>query len=375
MATNIPDTSLLDMVKTTLPNLTKGKFTTLLKYQRYPYCEALFGKERQLYRGGKIIDKEVMVTESTTAQNVGAYQTFDPNVEHFVAVATQRWAGTGDSYVIDEIENGMNVGAARIVDMIKIRRQGCFMGLANRVEESFYACPASTGTDAPMGIPNYVCEIAEAGEGFYGGVPRNDGTTYGSTVSGINPLSSGSGTSSILPAADTATYKTRWRNYCAGGSGYYLGEVDTTAVTTMSKAFLKIGFQAPRHMADLANEENPVSRLRIFAGINPVIEFAKLARAGNDQLGADVARYDNKTVFNGIPIEYMPVLDAQTTLTDPIYMLDFNHLYPVIQSGFELKEYPRQQPQQPTVVAVYVIMRWNLVCTDRRRQAVIHEYS
>jgi len=363
------------MVKTTLANITKGKFTTLLKYQGYPYCDALFGKERSLYQGGKTIEKEVMVTESTTAQDVGAYQTFDPDVQHFMAVATQRWAGTGDSYVLDDIENAMNSGAAKIVDMVKVRRQGCMLGIANRVEETFSATPLATATASPMGIPSYVCEIAEAGEGFYGGLPRNHATNYGTAVSGITPLATGSGTSSILPATDDATYKTRWRNYCAGGAGYYLGEVDTTCVKTMSKAFLKIRFFSPRHMADLANDENPVSRLRIFAGTNPVIEFASLARAGNDQLGADVARYDNKTVFNGIPIEYLPVLDAQTTLTDPIYMLDFNHLYPVIQTGFELKEYVRPQPQQPTVTAVYTLLRWNLICTDRRRQAVIHEYA
>jgi len=38
MATRIADTSLLDMVETTLANIPKDKFTATQKYQRYPYC-------------------------------------------------------------------------------------------------------------------------------------------------------------------------------------------------------------------------------------------------------------------------------------------------------------------------------------------------
>src|SRR5699024_10371082 len=90
----------------------------------------------------------------------------------------------------------------------------------------------------------------------------------------------------------------------------------------------------------------------------------------NDRLGRDVASMDGHTIFQGVPLTYVPQLDSETNA--PVYMIDW--------STFKIKflkgEYMREDPPAKAagahnVVQSFVNMTWNTQCTNRRKQTVL----
>ena len=97
-----------------------------------------------------------------------------------------------------------------------------------------------------------------------------------------------------------------------------------------------------------------------------------LGEAQNENLGKDIASMDGVMVFKRNPVIYVPKLDDNTDQTDPVYMLNMSTFYPVCLKGDYLRETePEKAPNQHNVFVIHVDLTWNVLCDDRRRNALL----
>ncbi len=108
----------------------------------------------------------------------------------------------------------------------------------------------------------------------------------------------------------------------------------------------------------------------IYTNSDVIGLLEEVLEAQNTNLGNDLASKDGRAVFKSTPIVYVPKLDADSQ--DPVYMLDWKHMRIGAQAGWENNmTAPYPVPGMHTVRRVDMDASLNMVCTNRRRQAVI----
>jgi hypothetical protein len=224
------------------------------------------------------------------------------------------------------------------------------------MEDEFWQMPsASTDKLECYGVPYWVVYNA------------TDGHT------GSNP----SGHTSGAGGLDSDTY-TRWKNY----SATYTTVSKSDCIKLMRTAHRKIRFRSPVDIPDFRKGNG--DQYRIYAGESVIADFEDLGEAQNENLGRDLAPYqggrdisemDGVLTFRRNPIIWVPKLDESGLTgqpTAPIYMLNFAWFYPVFLQGDYMRESePAPAPHQHNTWQIHVDLTWNVLCTDRRSQAVL----
>jgi hypothetical protein len=136
-------------------------------------------------------------------------------------------------------------------------------------------------------------------------------------------------------------------------------------------AFLMSRFQSPEHMADLADADKPVSQMRHYTTAQAYTEMQKIQKMQNDNVGADLARYEGKLVFQGVPIEEVPYLTATAT-GDPIYGINFGAFKIWVDPKMHFADKgPFTDGAQPLVHITHTFLLYSLYCDDRRANFVL----
>jgi hypothetical protein len=334
-----------DLVLETLDQLGRGEWTDLTTdITDHVAARELLTKKRVKIENGDNIRLNAQTSHGNEASHVGLYAEDDVAVGNTMASGTIPWRHTTTNWGYDRREVKMNSGASRIVSMVETKRSSSFAALAELLETTFWGKPVdSTDIVTPYGIDYYV--VYNATTGHTGSLPS--GFT---DVGGID--------------SDTVT---RWKNYSAN----YVNVTRDDLVGKMRVAARKTNFRAPPRV----NHKQPMngaSNRVVYCNIDTIQAFENYGEAQNENLGKDIASMDGRVVFNGNPIEYVPQLDANTNLTDPVYMIDWSCFFPVFLEGEYMQETgPTQAPLQHTVSVVHVDMTWNLRVTNRRKLAVM----
>jgi len=183
---------ILDMVKTTMKNLGKFKFTIAASdLQEHVAFNSLLRKKRVTFQSGSEIQWNIMTASSGTASVTGLFAVEDVAYKSVMQVAHVPWRHTKGYWIIDERMVAMNRTPSKVVDLSKKGRIDAIISYAELLEPLFWEDTAAANTDDPLGVPYYIVRNSSAG--FYGQNP-----TYASTAGAAN-LSS-------------ATYP-RWRNW------------------------------------------------------------------------------------------------------------------------------------------------------------------
>jgi hypothetical protein len=162
----------------------------------------------------------------------------------------------------------------------------------------------------------------------------------------------------------TATYST-WKNYTA----QYTNVTKSDLISKMRTAYRKIKFESPVDIPDYRRGRG--DQYRIYLNETTIKAFEDLGEQQNENLGRDLASMDDTITFRRNPLVWTPELDSDTTY--PIYMLNFAYFAPVFLKGDYLRESdPAKAEGQHNVFVVFVDLTWNILCTDRRRQAVFY---
>ena len=363
----ISNSDLIDLQRTTLENLPDLDFEVALQYQSYLVCDKWFSQDKIQIDSGTSIKRNIILDDSGNAIHVRLYQKVPVNQTDVNKQLTAPWCQARTHYTIERREALRNRAPARYVDLLKTKRVDGMVSLANLIEQDGWKAPQNSSDDLnPRGLPYWLNKvIPSTGSGYdasidvtTGGfvgrrVLWNDGTQTLTDVGGINP-----------------TAEAKWRNYAA----VYSAVSTSDLIRAMRKAFYATSFKAPMMVKDLS--QGPLAKYRIYSPLSTLIQLEELAHTqnvGSDLLGPDLAKFHGVTAFRRVPLEYAPLLDADTS--EPVYMVNHNNIYPFVQDGDWLRENePMSDVESNNVFVTIVDNSYQFFNKNRRTSgAVIHK--
>lgn len=333
-------TQIKDLATGTLQRLGRLRFNQIAStLQNYEVLPRIMKREKVQFDDGIGIRRTFMVDHSNAARNVGMYEPDAVNVADVLKTTDIPWRHTTTNYAFSRRELAMNRGISKIVDLLKVRRTDALLALAELMEVNFWTKPVDSNDKVtPFGVPYWV--VQHATTGFNGGAPTG--------------FALGSG--NLLHA--------RWQNFTAE----YTNITKADLIKLMRKARRQTNWISPVDVPDFRRGNG--QRFRIYVGETVLEAMEDLGEAANENLGRDLAPMDGAMAFKRFPIIWSPKLDAASD--ESVYMIDYNWFSPVFLKGEYLhEEEPEKAANQHTVFEVHVDLTWNLLCTNRRTQAVI----
>lgn len=334
-------TDMLDLVKATLPDLGRLKFSMIAtELQDYEVMPRWLKKDKVILESGISIQRTLMNEISGTAEHRSWFSENNTNITDHIKQLDVPWRYVDDSWALGYHEGLVNRGKALIFKVAAPRRIGCMLNMAAELElKAWSSPPASSDKVQPYGVPYYV--VKNATDGFNGGAP-----TGHTAVAGLNP--------------ETID---NWKNYTFTYGAVSKGGL----IKKMRRAHRQIRFKSPVKYPGYAGDAS--DRYRIYVNNDTIEQIEEVGEAQNENLGRDIASMDGTMVFKKNPIVWIPQLDDDTT--NPIYMIAHDYFRPYVLKGDYLREDgPHRHPFQRNVMENFVSLSYNYVCLNRRAQAV-----
>ncbi len=169
MASYITDSQINDLIIGTLNDLGRLKFNQIAtKLQTYEFFEKLMREEKVTFDSGKGIQRNLMINTAGSARNVGLYAEDVLTVADQAAQLSIPWRHNTANWSYDITEIQENAEPAKIFDLVKMRRAGAVINLAELMEADFWSKPKdSTDNVRPFGVFYWL--VYSATQGFNGG--------------------------------------------------------------------------------------------------------------------------------------------------------------------------------------------------------------
>lgn len=325
-----------DLVTTTLPLFKKYKWTDIsLQHQEY-VSATLLDEKKVTEAGGPYISFRVQVKNTGNAVNTGFYAQDKTGVEDVMISGQVPWALQTTSFSYDVREPLFQSDQETIIKELVIRDHDAMNSMAELTEENFWNAPTDPTDTRPMGIPFWL--QMNTAEGFNGGNPSN----FPAGCAGID--------STVYP---------RWRNWT-----FQYATVSTDdLVRKVKKAVAFMTFRAPVPHPELGFGKVDY---QVFTTYRVTEPMERLAETRNDNLGSDLARYQGTVTIGGVPIKWVPYLEANAT-NDPLYGVNWKAFRPYVKKGLNMyRNPPAVAPFQHAVRNVFIDNGCNFYCVNRR---------
>lgn len=340
----LTDEDILDLTKSVLKDLGRGKFEQIAQeLQYYEAASRLLSDERMTFDGGTGMQWTVMHDTGDNARMTSLFETDAVNVQDHLTQAEAPWRYLESSYAWEKRVMFANNSPEKIVDLLKVHRASAMIAQAELFENQFWSTPASSADKKSIWGIFYWLQ-ANATEGFNGGNPSG--------------FSDGAG------GIDSTQFE-RWRNWTA----QYTSVSKADLIKKMRRAWRKIGF---KNVVSTPGFARSGDRFRIYVNETTLSDLEDLGEAQNENIGRDLAAYDDAMVFRGTPIVWVPKLDENATHTDPVVMVNWAHYSVCVRSGeYNRETGPMMSQTQHNVMKVFMDTTVNTRCTNRRQHALI----
>jgi hypothetical protein len=366
-----------DLIAMTLHYLGPYKWVDLVSsLQDHVAANELIRKEKIGFDSGTSIDFNAQVNPQGSFRMVAIGA---PDQHTYTALMTKGnvpWRGSNANMAIPSEVIAMNRESAKIVDIVEEQRAGVYISCAEGFETQFWSQPTGSTDDLnAYGIPYWI--VPSTLQGFNGGNPNPGGWTSGAAGLNAGQLQTG-GTLS----GGTGTLYPNSANY----TDSYVEVSKNDAILKMRRAAYFTKFKSP--VGANVPSYSLGDRRMILTTNFVILEFGSRAEEQNDNLGNDIASKDGDVVFRRNPVVWVPKLDQLSNATafsnstyasagmfpkNPIYFVNFGWFRPVFLKGWWMK----QTGPQPlwginhTIISTQYDWRWNLICRNRREQAVL----
>lgn len=342
----LTDREILDLTTSTLNDMGPPTFEQIA--QSLPDYEVM-GKwlknDRVQIDSGVGIQRILMTDLPDSAEHVGLHHVDDVDIKDLLSEINIPWRHATQNWAYERRETLMNKGKALRTKVIEPRRIGAIINLAEKLEAAAFACPDVDDDLLPYGLPYYI--VANATAGFNGGAPS--GHTY---VAGLNPA-----------------VKTTYKNY----TGTYGAFTKADLIKKLRTAQRKISWKSPVTIQELRGAKG--EQYRLYVDETTLSAFEDIGESQNENLGRDIASIDGVTLtFRRHPIIYVPYLDDNAVVTNPIYLVDHSTFYPVVLAGDYMRESdPAIKGDQHNTIVTFIDLTYNFLCINRRRNAVLYK--
>jgi hypothetical protein len=369
----VSNSDLVDLQRTTLPNLPDLEFEVALQNQKYIAVNRWFAKDKKEVEGGTSIVRNVMLDNSGNAQHVRLWQKQTVNVQDVQSRIAMPWVQCDVPYSIERHEALRNRGGAMYIKLLTSRRIDAMLSLANLLELRAFLAPESSTDDVnPAGLPFWLNKVVPSTASGYSSTIDVPGSfcgrriIYGQTSTPTYVLTNKAG---INPTA-----KPLWRNW----ADVYT-QIDANFVKLCRKAFHAINFESPITITDMS--DGPKSNYRIYMNLLTITNYEDIATKQNDNLGPDADKFHGATTFKRVPIEYANQLDMDSPSvnpswgTDPVYMVNHAKFKPFVEGGNWMYEHdPMSDVELHNVITTWIDNSYQFFCTNvREGGAVIHK--
>lgn len=331
-----------DFVQTTLKLFKTGKWTDISLEHQFYASSKMINRHGVEERGGEQISYRVQTRNTGNARNTGMFAQDVTRVEDVIISAQVPWTMQTTNFSYDVYEDLFQSDRETIIRELQVREHDAMNSMVELTEQNLWSAPTDVSDTRPYGIPYWLVKNTGTPEGgFTGSAPSGF-----STVAGIDP--------SLYP---------RWRNWAFGYSAVSRDDL----VRKVKKAIVFTDFQPPVPHPELGYGK---SDFDIFTTYRVQEPLERLAETRNDNLGSDVAKYMNKVTIGGVPISWVPYLEATDT-SDPLYGINWGVMRPFVKSGCNMRRNPpKPAARQHTVREVHIDHWMNYICYNRRRTFV-----
>lgn len=341
----IPDMS--DLILASTPDFGKMTWNSLVHdYQSYIALPKVFREGQVKQRGGTSIQFRMSTDDNGSFRMVSLFAKDEVQRSDQLIKGDAPWRHSTWNYSWDLREISIQAGEHEIIDIIKTVRVAAWDSAAKGLEEQLWTeITDSTDDTSIWGIPLWI--QTSTSEGFNGGNP----SAFSSGLAGIS----------------TTTYP-RSANY----TNQYTDKTRGDLIEKMKKAAYKTTFTAPVPFPE--RKRGDADMLGIYCTYETKAAMALTAEQQNENLGKGLGSMDG--TFNGRSFTAVPFLDQSSTWSvansDPVWMINWKYLVPYVLSGWQMTETkPAKLDGYHTVVAVHVDFTNNLICNNRRTQAVL----
>lgn len=324
-----------DFIKDTQPELGEPDFTDISSnLTRHVAMDELLQENHAEISSGSLIQFNVLVAQSNQARHVSLAEPDNVGMRDGMIQAQTYWRMTETKYMLIHQLVTMNAGKRQIVNWMKQQRLMALISLAELMEKTFWSPPSATDLKTPFGLPYYVTKSATLG--FTGGVLAG----Y-SNIAGIDPAN--------WP---------NFQNYCVP-YGTLTRDDFTTGIRTAS---METDFEPTVPGIPSPNTGDKYG----YYTNRPVYQAMETQLENqNDNLGADLDPMHKKVMFHGIPVTYVPYLNADTT--NPFYGINWGWMKIAIARGEWMRETNIPHvANSHNVAANFIDLMWNLLCKNRR---------
>lgn len=352
MASGVSNSELVDLQRTTLANLPNMEFEVALKYQEYQVVNQWFAKEKVQEDSGTSIERNIVLDPQGNARHVRLFQKTPINVADQQVKITAPWVQVQASYSIERRETLRNRKPAAYINLLKSRRVGATVDLANLLELRAFNTPDNAGDDLnPRGIPYWLTKVdantVNKGD-FVGKTVRYGDATTTTVKGGID---------------GNVSSNANWRNYA-----FTYDAVNRELVKRMRRAFHATQFKSPIIAKDL--KDGPAANFRIYVGLDLLTELEELATQQNENIGADLMPFHGITAFRRVPLLYTPQLDADASA--PIYATNHAKFFPIVLADDWMRESdPMSDVEQHNTITTYLEGSYQYFCTNLREAGFV----
>lgn len=329
-----------DFVTLTLKHFKRHKWTDLsLEHQQYVSAQ-IIAEKKVVERGGEQINFKIKHKNTGNARNTGMYAQDQTAVEDVMVSANVPWSMQTTNFSYDIYEDLFQSDRETIIRELQVREHDALSDMAELTEENIWSAPTGTTDTRPMGIPFWIKKDAT--------------TTVAGGFNGGNPTGFSGGAAGV----SSTTYP-RWKNWTFGYTSVTVDDL----VTKVKKSLAFTEFMAPVPHPELAFGK---SDYQIYTTYRVSEPLERLAETRNDNLGRDVAKYMNQVLIGGVPVKWVPYLEANDT-TDPLYGVNWKCLRPFVKKGANMRRNPpKQGARQHTVREVHIDNWMNYIVYNRR---------
>jgi hypothetical protein len=324
-----------DFVALTQPLFKRYEWTDIsLEHQEYVSAQIITEKNVK-EQGGPEIKFQLKTRNTGNARNTGMFAQDRTAVEDVVKSASVPWAMQTTSYAYDIYEDLFQSDRETIIKELKLRDHDAMSDMAELNEENLWSAPTSSADTRPMGIPFWIQKDAT--------------TTPEGGFNGGNPSGFTSGRANV----DSTLYP-RWRNWTFG----YEAPTQEDLVRKVKKSIAFTHFVAPVPHPELGYGK---AQHNIYTTYRVQEPLERLAESRNDNHGRDLAKYMNTVTIGGIPVKWVPYLEANDT-SDPLYGVNWKVFRPFVKTGCNMRRNPPKQAAKQHSVREVHIDNWMNYC-------------
>jgi hypothetical protein len=334
-----------DFVELTLNRFKKNEWVDIsLPLQEYKFAGRVFEAKKKAERGGARLEWKLRTKNQGTAKHSGLFSVDDTNRRNVMTNAKQEWSKQTVNYIYDIDEESFQSAPETIIREMQLLEQGLYNDFFELMETAMWTAPSSSSLDPmpPAGIPFWLQKNATLG------------------FSGGNPTGWSNGAGSV----DSTAFD-RWKNY----SGTYKQVSRDDLIEKVVNACDFTYFKAPKSYAEIGGGKPDYE----FVTVHSVLAtMRRLLQSGNDNLGADVAKWAGNVLIKGNPVDWCPALtDTSSEAYDsqaPFYGINWKKFDYYFKTGRNMiKHPPKPAANQHTVRERHMDNWGNFVCYDRRQ--------